>query len=59
MSDHPVYLTPKEAAAELVELLARALLADMRKYPDLPPANGLTPSTGAAPTRSEDHGRKE
>jgi hypothetical protein len=44
---------------ELVELLARALLADMRKYPDLPPADEVTPITGAAPSRSEDHRRTE
>jgi hypothetical protein len=39
--------------AKLVELLARALLADMRKYPDLSMAGEVAQPTGVPPRESE------
>jgi hypothetical protein len=48
-----VILLPPDLRAELIELLASALLADMRKYPDLPMATDVTEASGVPPRGSE------
>jgi hypothetical protein len=49
----PVHLPPS-LKAEVVELLARALLRDARQFPDLTTGDVVAPSTGAPPRGSVD-----